>query len=73
MIDNFYSGYTKALLDVKEYFEFHSESLKHNKAYNSKVIPVLIDSLIENRDEMMRIGGRNLELIITKDKKFINK
>lgn len=73
MIDNFRSGYTKALLDIKDYFEYHSESLKHNKAYNSKVIPTLINSLIENRDEMMRIGGKNLELILTKDKKFICK
>lgn len=73
MIDNFRSGYTKALLDIKDYFEYHSESLKHNKVYNSKVIPTLINSLIENRDEMMRIGGKNLELILTKDKKFICK
>ena len=70
--DNFLyrQGYFKALLDVKNYFEKHSESLKHNKMYNAKKIPLLLQAFIDNADEMI-MWGDEIELMLSKDGKNV--
>ena len=70
--DNFLyrQGYFKALLDVKNYFDEHSESLKHLKMYNSKKIPLLLQAFIDNADEMI-MWGDEIELELSKDGKRV--
>lgn len=70
--DNFLyrQGYFKALLDVKNYFDKHSESLKHNKMYNSKKIPLLLQAFLDNADELI-MWGDEIELVLSKDGKGV--
>ena len=70
--DNFLyrQGYFKALLDVKNYFDKHSESLKCLKMCNSKKIPLLLQAFIDNADEMM-MWGDEIELKLSKDGKRV--
>ena len=63
-------GYFKALLDVKNYFDTHSETLKNLKMYNSKNIPLLLQAFVENADTMMFYGD-NLNLKLSKDGKRV--
>lgn len=56
MMDTYSHGYTKALLDVRDYIKDHSDALKVNKLYNRKGIEKLIDALINRRGELMRTG-----------------
>ena len=63
-------GYFKALLDVKNYFDTHSETLKYLKMYNSKKIPLLLQAFVENADTMM-LYGDNLNLKLSKDGKRV--
>ena len=62
------NGYFKALLDVKNYFDSHSETLKNNKIYNSKKIPKLLQLFIDNCEKMMMYGDE-IELIFPRDTK----
>lgn len=70
--DNFLyrQGYFKALLDVKNYFDTHSESLKYLKMYNSKKLPLLLQAFIDNADEMM-MWGEDIDLKLSKDGKRV--
>ena len=65
---DFRRGYFQALLDVKNYFDNHSESLKIHKMYNSKKIPILLQAFIDNREKMM-LEGDMVEIIIKPDEK----
>lgn len=60
---SFEKGYFKALLDVKNYFDTHSDSLKINKMYNSKNIPKLLQAFIDNRERMI-LEGDSVEIKI---------
>lgn len=70
--DNFLyrQGYIKALLDVKNYFDKHSDALKYNKMYNSKKIPLLLQAFVENADEMI-MWGEDIELMLSNDGKSV--
>lgn len=70
--DNFLyrQGYIKALLDVKNYFDKHSDALKYNKMYNSKKIPLLLQAFVENADEMI-MWGEDIDLMLSKDGKSV--
>lgn len=70
--DNFLyrKGYFKALLDVKNYFDKHSESLKCLKMYNSKKLPLLLQAFIDNADELI-MWGDEIELKLSKDGKRV--
>ena len=70
--DNFLyrQGYFKALLDVKNYFDTHSESLKQFKMYNSKKIPLLLQAFLDNADELI-MWGDEIKLKISKDGKRV--
>lgn len=63
-------GYFKALFDVKNYFDTHSETLKYLKMYNSKKIPLLLQAFTENAD-MMMLYGDTIELKLSKDGKRV--
>lgn len=70
--DNFLyrQGYFKALLDIKNYFDTHTNSLKHLKMYNSKKIPLLLQAFVENADEMM-MWGEEIDLVLSNDGKSV--
>lgn len=67
MTDSFRGGYLKALLDVKNYFDSHSDYLKYERMFNSKKIPLLLQAFIDNADRMM-IEGDQIELVFVKNK-----
>lgn len=60
MIETYTGGYLKALLDVRSFFEGHSETLKLNRLYNQKGVMQLLDALIENRGELGTTGDVKL-------------
>lgn len=63
-------GYTKALLDVKNFFEEHSEAMKYNKLYSHKGISAVLSALIQNHEELRETGTVD-NSIVEKDKKSI--
>lgn len=65
---DFRSGYFQALLDVKNWFDTHSDSLKFLKMYNNKKIPLILQAFIDNRERMM-VEGDTIELTIKDGKK----
>lgn len=60
MTDSYIGGYSKALLDVKNWFEDHSEILKFNRLYNEKGIRNILWALLENRAELRETGDVKL-------------
>ena len=56
-------GYFKALVDVKNYFDSHSEMLKCYKMYNAKKLPVLFQAFIDNYQKMI-YEGDSIEITI---------
>lgn len=73
MLDTYRGGYTKALLDVKEFFEQYSESLAYRKVVTKKGIKnlsAIIDGMIEYRDVLMK-WGEHADCIMTPEGKFI--
>lgn len=67
MTDSYRGGYCKALLDVKNYFDSHSDTLKRLRMYNSKKIPLLLQAFIDNADRMM-LEGDDIELKLEVEK-----
>ena len=63
-------GYTKALIDVQNFLESHSEAMKYNKLYSHKGISAVLSALIQNREEL-REAGTVGNLIVEKDNKNI--
>jgi hypothetical protein len=51
------NGYFKDLLDVKNIFDRHDESLKHRHLYNIKGMRMLTKALLDGRDTLMEYGG----------------
>lgn len=65
------NGYTKALLDVVNWFKNHSETLKFYKLYKREYIEKLLDALLENRVELRETG--DVTFIWNKEKRvFLN-
>lgn len=56
MRETYNGGYFKALLDVKSFFENHSQSLKFSRLFNQKGVMKVLDVLIENREELRETG-----------------
>lgn len=50
------NGYAKALLDVKNWFERHSQSLKWCKMYNSKNIEMILSAISQNAEAFQEFG-----------------
>lgn len=49
-------GYFQALLDVKNWFERHSASLKTLRMYNQKNIGMLLSEISNNADAFQKFG-----------------
>lgn len=62
-------GYTKALLDVQHFFENHSDSLKYCKLHNKKGIDIVLQMLLDNREELRETGDVEITYNTT-EKKF---
>lgn len=56
MRETYTGGYFKALLDVRTFFESHSQSLKFSRLYNQKGVMQVLDALIKNREELRETG-----------------
>lgn len=67
---NYKNGYNKALSDVFNWFEKHSESLKFHKMYNNKSILALLKCMSNNSESMLELG-EDCDFIIKKDGKSI--
>lgn len=63
-------GYFKALVDVKNYFDSHSDVLKHLRMYSSKKIPLLLDAFIRYHEKMIIVGDQ-IDLKLTADGKKV--
>lgn len=50
------NGYQKALLDVKNWFERHSWSLKMLRMYNKKYVEMLLNAICNGADTFMEYG-----------------
>ena len=59
-------GYFKCLLDIRNWIERHSESLKRNKLFNKKGILLLLKGILENEEEFME-WGEWTEFVLKKD------
>lgn len=66
----FIRGYTKVLVDVQNFFESHSETMKYYKLYSYKGILAVLSALIQHREELRETGTVD-DLIVKKDKKNI--
>ena len=60
-------GYFKALVDVKNWFDQHSETLKCNKMYNKKGISLMLNAFLNNMDTFMKYADFT-EFIVNTDK-----
>lgn len=78
MIQNFLrasdyeSGYAKALLDVKNWFERHSTALKFFRMYNQKNIEMLLLEISKNADTFQKFGD-DTEIFFEYEKKKMTK
>ena len=59
-MDSYNHGYSKAVLDVYEWFINHSYSLKYQRLYNQKGIEMILRQLVENRQELRMYGDVKL-------------
>ena len=66
-MNSYEGGYTKALIDVVNWFENHSIAMRHNKLYNRQCVEKLLNALLENRAELRETGDVNL--VWNKEKK----
>ena len=62
-------GYHKALIDVKNWFDSHSEAIKFNRLYNQKGITAILSVMEMNADSMQKYGEDTEFHFEMKDKK----
>ena len=65
-------GYFQALLDVKNWFERHSNSLKLCRMYNQKNIEMLLLEISKNADAFQKFGD-DTEIFFEFEKKKVTK
>ena len=56
------NGYTQALLDVKNWFERHSNSLRYYRLCNTRCIPLILNCMMKNHTRMMD-RGEDFEIV----------
>lgn len=56
-------GYFKALLDVKNWFEQHSNSMRYFRMYNAKGLTKILNAMIKDIEQFME-QGEDLEIVI---------
>lgn len=66
---DFNRGYTKALIDTRNFFEGHSESMAGSRLYSRKGIQAVLNCLAENKAELRETGDIQ-DLIVRKDGKY---
>ena len=71
MTDSYIGGYTKALLDVTNWFENHTQALKDEHLYNAKGIRKVLSALLDNRAELRETG--DVKLVINPETREISK
>lgn len=71
MRETYNGGYFKALLDVRSFFENHSQSLKFSRLYNQKGVMQVLDALIKNREELRETGDVENLIYNTERKEFV--
>jgi len=64
------NGYKKAVSDIRNYFQSHSESLKFHRMFSCKGIMKLLAAMEKNSDAMMQ-SGEDVSFKITKENKII--
>ena len=67
MMDCYNHGYTKALLDVQEWFSSHSGDMKTYRLFNEKGVINVLDVLVKNREELRETG--TIKMILEKKTK----
>lgn len=68
-------GYQKALQDVFNWFNGHSESLTFNKMYNRQGVALILKCMADNADTMQKLGD-SIEFMIHDEqvgKKIVHK
>lgn len=65
-------GYTKALVDVMNFFTSYSDSLKQCRLYNESGIQKTLQMLVNNRESLRETGRVNV-VYDTKNKVFLKK
>ena len=71
MMDCYNHGYTKALLDVQEWFSSHSGDMKTYRLFNENGVINVLDVLVENREELRETG--TIKIILEKKNKKTQK
>lgn len=71
MMDTYNHGYSKAMLDIQEWFKEHSMALKQNHLYNEKGVNKILAALVKYRHTLRETGTVNLG--IKKEDKTIYK
>lgn len=64
------AGYCKALIDVKNFFEDHSEAMKSCCLNNQKGISALLKFILENHEELRETGDIENVIVYRQQKKI---
>ena len=67
------NGYTKALIDVLNWFERHSDCLRYTKMYNKIGVEAMLRGMLNNREMFMDFGEMTEFKVIRDEKKRIVK
>lgn len=67
---DFENGYKQAVLDILNYIDKHSETMKHNKLFSYNGIRLLLRAIQDNHDVFFR-DKEETEFIYTNNKKII--
>jgi hypothetical protein len=60
-------GYFKALMDVNNFLDTHSNVMKHYRLNNSKNLKMLFKAMLEGQDALMKYG-EHADIHVTWDK-----
>ena len=67
------AGYIKALIDVKNFFEDHSEAMKRCHLNNQKGISALLKLILENYEELRETGDIENVIVSKQQNKIVIK
>lgn len=67
------AGYIKALIDVKNFFEDHSEVMKRCRLNNQKGISALLKLILENHEELRETGDIENVIVYRQQNKIVIK
>ena len=67
------AGYIKALIDIKDFFEDHSEAMKLYHLNNQKGISALLKFILENHEELRETGTIENTIVSRQQNKIVIK